>query len=310
MLDTKRFEFVVKQPPGASREVLEFIADFRYNQGETCPEPIYKIMTRDYQYYFAVMLQKAFGRGEIRYIEKYNKIIWYDTESCMLYDIDGVYRTGCDSVPIQVAANKGINYKRLPDIQLSIVRAGVKFDKPKSRNRSGFFAVNGDKYTWIDLIHKGYIEVDSTGALYAPNFKDLPCGMLQVDESVKIISNRAFANAHNLVEILLPDNLAVIETRAFSTCGLTDLYVPASVTSIGAAAFDGIPRVHYSGNAEGSPWHALDVISETPAFNSKEYLLENLGNMYEYVPTCSIEDCKTKEDCDELIQMLSRFMSA
>lgn len=310
MLDTKRFEFIVKQPPGSSREVLEFIADFRYNQGDTCPESIYRIMTGDYQYYFAVMLQKAFGRGEIRYLESYNKILWYDNESQMHYDLDGAYVSTYNTTPVQMAANKGINYKRLPDIQQSLVRAGVKFDKPKRQNYSGFFAVNGDKYTWMDLIYKGYLEVDSTGALYAPNFKELPCGMLQVDESVKIISNRAFSGAQNLLEMLLPDTLEIIETRAFSNCGLTDAYIPDSVMSIGAAAFDGVPRIHYSGNAKGEPWHALEVIREAPAFNAKVYLQEQLGNLYEYVPECSIVDCKTKEECDELVETLSHFMSA
>lgn len=69
--------------PKASRSVLKFIGRFR----EENPD-LERIFTKGYCYYFAVMLQDAFGGG-IYLSPESNHIVWSEDQN-LYYDITGV----------------------------------------------------------------------------------------------------------------------------------------------------------------------------------------------------------------------------
>ena len=53
------------------------------------------------------------------------------------------------------------------------------------------------------------------------------------------IGERAFEGCKNVADLTLGDNVEVIGFSAFSSCNLTSVVIPASVTSIGDRAFEG-----------------------------------------------------------------------
>ena len=70
-----------------------FINNFMYMAGcdsEHIQKAIQKKFTEGYCYYFATMLKKAFGRGEICWVAPDYHIVWLDTDN-RVYDIDGLY---------------------------------------------------------------------------------------------------------------------------------------------------------------------------------------------------------------------------
>ena len=70
-----------RQSPKANEKVLRFIYDFRTMQktGES-EDVLYKQFSSGYCYYFAHMLQAAFGRGEVCWAAPYGHIVWVDEE--------------------------------------------------------------------------------------------------------------------------------------------------------------------------------------------------------------------------------------
>ena len=82
---------------------------------------------------------------------------------------------------------------------------------------------------------------------------------------------RYFANplsyAHNLylngelvTDLVIPYSVKSIGAAAFYGCtGLTSVTIPNSVTSIGEDAFYDVPNIVYSGYAHGSPWGARSI---------------------------------------------------
>ena len=62
-------------------------------------------------------------------------------------------------------------------------------------------------------------------------------------------------------DVVIPDGIDAISAGAFSGYNnITQVFVPSSVNSIGDCAFSGIPKVVYSGNADGRPWCADEVV--------------------------------------------------
>ena len=70
------------------KDVIAFIANFRYANGSDC-ETIYDLFASGYCYYFAKMLQNAFNRGEICWHRNHSHIVWVDSTG-IAYDIGGV----------------------------------------------------------------------------------------------------------------------------------------------------------------------------------------------------------------------------
>lgn len=103
----------------ADSEVLEFIANFLYHgvpriELETSAESVRSTFRAGYCYYFAAMLQAAFGRGEICWAAPFGHIVWMD-ENDVPYDIEGVNDSECDYyIPIS-HIGEGINdFKHVP----------------------------------------------------------------------------------------------------------------------------------------------------------------------------------------------------
>ena len=59
---------------------------------------------------------------------------------------------------------------------------------------------------------------------------------VELPESINAIGNSAFVNCKKLTTIALPDSLRTIEKFAFSGTGITDINIPASVTSLSVFA--------------------------------------------------------------------------
>ncbi len=76
---------------------------------------------------------------------------------------------------------------------------------------------------------------------------------------LKTIGDLAFIRCENLNAITLPDGLESIGQFAFDGCGMFNVVVPNSVTSIGGNAFNNCKNVEYKGSASGAPWGAYYV---------------------------------------------------
>lgn len=77
----------------ADTTVLQFIADILFHSGDTHSEPIRKLFRVGYCYYFAHMLQEAFGRGIVCYAYHQGHFVWLDGTSetkNIAYDIEGI----------------------------------------------------------------------------------------------------------------------------------------------------------------------------------------------------------------------------
>ncbi|WP_300757023.1 leucine-rich repeat domain-containing protein [uncultured Brachyspira sp.] len=60
---------------------------------------------------------------------------------------------------------------------------------------------------------------------------------LEFESGIQTIWASSFLVAEKLKELVIPDTVKSIETEAFGNCGLTELIIPASITSIGDYAF-------------------------------------------------------------------------
>lgn len=69
----------------ADKNVIQFIADINWKD-----ENAHDLFANEYCYYFAIMLQKAFNRGNICWHRNYGHIVWEDTTG-IAYDVDGVF---------------------------------------------------------------------------------------------------------------------------------------------------------------------------------------------------------------------------
>lgn len=87
---------------------------------------------------------------------------------------------------------------------------------------------------------------------------------LKIGNSVTTIEEYAFGGCNGLTGTLtIPDKVTTIGNTAFANCtDLTSIVLGDNVTTIGTDAFLNVPLVYYSGTATGSPWGALEVISD------------------------------------------------
>jgi len=62
---------------------------------------------------------------------------------------------------------------------------------------------------------------------------------------ISVIGEKAFANCKNLIRILFPDDLRIIESWAFNKCtSLTEITLPSKVEKLGYGAFQSCKRLH------------------------------------------------------------------
>lgn len=93
ILISKFIEPQIEKYPGCDKDVLRFIAEFRYHDGLKSEAVVDPLFLTGYCYYFAVMLKEAFHRGIICCNGR-SHIVWLDgtnQETDIAYDITGVY---------------------------------------------------------------------------------------------------------------------------------------------------------------------------------------------------------------------------
>lgn len=86
-------EFITCNTTGKCAEhdpkIIQFIADIVYDP-RNLDSSLWNFFRAGYCYYFAVMLQTAFGGGTICHAEPLGHIVWVDANGCA-YDIEGAY---------------------------------------------------------------------------------------------------------------------------------------------------------------------------------------------------------------------------
>ena len=107
------------------------------------------------------------------------------------------------------------------------------------------------------LLSAGRIEQFAFGYCKSLTSVQLPAG-------IAVIDSWAFAFCESLRDISIPDTVTKIKSGAFQGCvSLRALVIPDSVREIASYAFDGVPCVIYSGTAEGAPWGAGKVLTQS-----------------------------------------------
>ena len=69
-------------------------------------------------------------------------------------------------------------------------------------------------------------------------------GSVRLPEGLTTIANSCFWGCSALTEISLPESLRTIQDEAFWNTGLTEVYLPDTITKVGASAFVGTPVVY------------------------------------------------------------------
>lgn len=126
----KFIETNIEGCPDADVVVLQFIANFLYHgvpdvSLDDSSESVRSTFRAGYCYYFAVMLQNAFNRGEICWAAPLGHIVWVDTNG-VPYDVEGVNNSECDYyIPISYLRAAINDFKHVPGVEF---RASKEFE--------------------------------------------------------------------------------------------------------------------------------------------------------------------------------------
>ncbi len=102
--------------PGSDIKVLEFIADMKFRCGDKNVEVIEKLFTSGYCWYFAHMLQQAFGRGIVCYAYYEGHFVWLDGDDEAVdfaYDINGVNKNWEHLIPEELLGDGILDFKHI-----------------------------------------------------------------------------------------------------------------------------------------------------------------------------------------------------
>jgi len=102
--------------PGADKDVLTFISDFLHHTGgdrDRVQEDLRQLFHAGYCFYFANMLQLAFGRGEVVWCAPFGHIAWQDDDG-QVYDVEGVSCSEADYfIPIAYLGDAVKDFKHV-----------------------------------------------------------------------------------------------------------------------------------------------------------------------------------------------------
>lgn len=108
----------LEQIPDADVQVLQFIDLFyTYNtNNEDEQEVLRKQFHAGYCYYFAVMLQAAFNRGEICWCAPFGHICWVDVDG-IPYDVEGICISEAEYyIPVSYLGGALADFKHVPGV--------------------------------------------------------------------------------------------------------------------------------------------------------------------------------------------------
>lgn len=128
-----------------------------------------------------------------------------------------------------------------------------------------------------------YLKETDSYSISTKKHKDLLCKIVLPStyggKPVTSISNKAFYDCNNLIEIVIPNSVTYIGSYAFSGCSsLTEIVIPDSITSIGEHAFGdcfSLTDVYYTKSKED--WAKISM-------GYDNFDLENVTIHYNYVP--------------------------
>ena len=108
---------------------------------------------------------------------------------------------------------------------------------------SGSCGAEGDNLTWT-LYEDGELVIEGTGGMQdytrggAPWYAYRDAITRAVfEEGVTSISEEAFFGCNSLTTVSLPNTLTSLNSWSFNSCGITEIFIPASVNWISASAF-------------------------------------------------------------------------
>jgi hypothetical protein len=135
---------------------------------------------------------------------------------------------------------KEIEETTAPSVVLHAERETVTVEQKP--NESGIAAQGiTETASWV-LYNDGALEITGAG-IWSANPEVLAYAekitKVIFTEGLNTIGEASFAGCENLKEIVLPESLLVIETRAFADCGITSLSVGRNVNLLAPDAFDG-----------------------------------------------------------------------
>ena len=120
----KMKENIFKFHPNANQEVINFILNFNWHNGESSimQETIRRQFRAGYCYYFAEILKLAFQRGTVCWCAPYSHICWMD-EDGIPYDIEGVCESDCEYyIPISYIEDGILDFMHIPDKEFNATR--------------------------------------------------------------------------------------------------------------------------------------------------------------------------------------------
>ena len=105
------------------------------------------------------------------------------------------------------------------------------------KTKPGLYKADGSMVTWQKLLDDGTINVQGgeltsgyTGS--ANTSASALTGTLVIDDSVTSLGENALANCENLTGIVIPDSVTTMKNYALKNTGITELTIPASVTTL------------------------------------------------------------------------------
>lgn len=102
--------------PCADRQVIEFIADFKFRCGEEHSHIIEHLFNAGYCWFFAHMLKQAFGRGKVCFAYYEGHFVWLDGKSetdDFAYDILGVNKSWEHLIPEELLGDGIWDFKHV-----------------------------------------------------------------------------------------------------------------------------------------------------------------------------------------------------
>ena len=117
---------------GADRDVIKFISDVRYHQGEENSETIHNLFSSGYCYHFALILQHCFKRGDVCLAYPFGHMVWRDING-VVYDIEGVNTKYEELVEVDKLGKSLNGFLHIPNLDEGVLDEDLSLTLTKLR---------------------------------------------------------------------------------------------------------------------------------------------------------------------------------